>query len=181
MIMWFVVVLGSSSFMAILGGRPPLPCQDLSMADAARILIVVVGCHQQHWQKFLGLLGRKRVVDVRSYLPRDPAALHGKSTLDAVAGQSGFIGAVQCVVDTCRAYHVVVCGCKAGRNRSVVTSATARLLLRYIGHQTYNNLVLRISTNPGAAQVISSLLYCNDCQLHYQDVKIVCCNCDEQT
>jgi hypothetical protein len=181
MIMWFVVVFGSSSFMAIVGVRPPLPCQDLSMADATRILIVVVVFRQQHWQNSWGLLGRKRVVDVRSYLPRDPAALRGKSTLDSVAGQSGFIAAVQCIVDTCRAYHVVVCGCKAGRHRSVVTAATARLLLRSIGHQTYNNLVLRISTNPGDAHVISSLLYCNDCQLHYQDVKIVCCNCDEQT
>jgi hypothetical protein len=72
------------------------------MADAARILIVVVGFHQQNWQKSLGLLGRKRVVDVRSYLPRDLAALHGKSTLDAVAGQSGFIVAAQCLVDSWR-------------------------------------------------------------------------------
>jgi RNase adaptor protein for sRNA GlmZ degradation len=65
---------------------------------------------------------------------------------------------VQCLVETCRVNHVVVCGCKSGRHRSVVTSATARLLLRSLGHQTYNNLLLRLSTNPGVAHVISSLL-----------------------
>ena len=124
-----------------------------------RILLIVAGLSESHWRNITGLVGRMRLIDVRTYMPRDPSALRGP-TLDSVARQTGFPAAVLTVVDTATVHNVVIVGCKAGKHRSTVVGATARLKLKVLGIQLDNNHLLLIMINHSASHVICSLLYC---------------------
>ncbi len=129
-------------------------------AKLPRVLLVVDGLEQSHWRQLEHVVKQTaRAVDVRAFMPRDPSALRG-STLDSVARQQGFIQAVQTTVDTARVHPVEVIGCKAGKHRSTVTAAAARLVLLHLGIQFDNNHLPILITNHSAAHMIFSLLYC---------------------
>ena len=121
-----------------------------------RILILVVGFDQSHWQKCPRSPVWQQIVDVRQQLPQDPAdeveddtgkgkgkgksKSKGKgkearpSCVDSVAVQPGF---VQCVLDCVQIAHThqrIVIGCRRGKHRSPVVAACVRELLALCGY-----------------------------------------------
>ena len=136
----------------VAGRRRPI----MAPLQSWRILILVVGFDQSHWQKCPRSPVWQQIVDVRQQLPQDPAdeveddtgkgkgkgksKSKGKgkearpSCVDSVAVQPGF---VQCVLDCVQIAHTdqrIVIGCRRGKHRSPVVAACVRELLSMCGY-----------------------------------------------
>ena len=82
------------------------------MATGGRVVIFVVGFEAQYWRRHkFGLPAH--TVDVRKWMPRDPAAVqHFKrmALLDYVLSQDGFVEATAAVVRSCLVHSRCICG-----------------------------------------------------------------------
>ena len=98
----------------------PHPPQRFGMATASarrgKVLIFVVGFEKQYWDaQGLGCTPAN-MVDVRMWMPRDPAAITAVKTMklvDFIVQQDGFVAATAAVVQLCKTNGISFVGaCK---------------------------------------------------------------------
>ena len=106
------------------------------MAASGRVVIFVVGFEARDWHQH-SFGSPEHTVDVRRWMPRDPAArqqFRKQSLVDYIVSQDGFVAATAAAVQCCVKHARCICGCKAGNHRSPVVAALAREVLLAMGH-----------------------------------------------